>query len=203
MAEATNPGEDKAWEILAELEAAEVCKNASASFDARTGCYLLRSFGMDFSVSVRDKNITSAAGGGEILLTRLGYFFRLSVLRYLAGAKRLEASGELVKLERLKGGEIFTRGSHALPLDAVAEGYARDKGRFLEKGKMLGGEPVRFGDAGLRLFPLPRVPAVLSLWLEDEEFPARLDLLFDSSCERHLATDVIWSVAMTTVLIMQ
>jgi hypothetical protein len=41
-----------------------------------------------------------------------------------------------------------------------------------------------------------------ALWLEDDEFPARLDLLFDSTCAMHLPTDIIWSIAMMSVLIM-
>jgi hypothetical protein len=40
------------------------------------------------------------------------------------------------------------------------------------------------------------------MWRGDEEFPARADMFFDTTCEKHLPTDVIWSTAMTTALIM-
>lgn len=202
MAETNNPGEVKAWDIIATLEPESVRRNALVSYDPEQMHYVVPSFGMDFVVSIRERTITSLAPGSEVLLMRLGYFFRLSLLWYLVRAKQMEASGHLVKLERLNGGDIFTRGSHTLPLDAVAAKYAKDKVGFLEKGKRLGGEPVNFGDAGVRLSPLPRVPAQLSLWLEDEEFPARLDLLFDSTCEAHLPIDVVWTTAMTSILIM-
>ncbi len=46
------------------------------------------------------------------------------------------------------------------------------------------------------------MPVTLILWLGDEEFPPRADLLLDSSCEIHLPLDIIWSVAMLTVLMM-
>jgi len=202
MAGTNNPGEEKAWEILATLEPDQVCRNASVSYIQEKAQYVLQSFGMEFVVAIRERVITGSAPGSEVLLTRLGYFFRLSVLWYLVGAKQVEAGNQLVKLERLNGGDIFTRGSHALPLDAVATKYARDKMGFLEKSRDLGGEPVRFGDAAVRFYPLPRVPVQLSLWLEDEEFPARLDLLLDSTCEAHLPIDIIWTVAMMSILIM-
>jgi len=78
MAEIQNPGEDKAWEILASLKPEDVCKAASVFYDAGSLSYLIRSFGMDFSISVRDKTITSAAQGSDLFLRKLGYFFRLS-----------------------------------------------------------------------------------------------------------------------------
>ena len=70
------------------------------------------------------------------------------------------------------------------------------------KGKTLGGSIEQYGDASLRLYPLPRIPVVFSLWLEDEEFPARADLFFDSTCDLQLPTDIIWSIAMLCVLVL-
>jgi hypothetical protein len=202
MAETRNPGEDKAWEILVTLKPDEVCRAAAVSYDAEPASYRIKSLGMDFSVSLRERSITSSALGSGVLLQRLGYFFRLSVLWYLVSARDIACSGRPVKLENIKGGEIFTKGSHILPLDPLAKKYGRNKEGFIEKGMSLGGEPEKFGDAALKLFPLPRIPVILTLWMEDEEFPARADLLFDSTCGLQMPTDVIWSVAMMSVLVM-
>ncbi len=202
MAEISNPGEDKAWEILSTLNPADVCKAASVKYDAVSANYRVTSFGMEFIVSVRDKKISSTASGSEALLGKLGYFFRLSVLWYLVSAKDIACTGKPVKLEHIRGGDIFTRGSHVLPLDSVANKYGNNREGFIERGRNLGGELITYGDASLRLAPLPRIPVTLTLWLEDEEFPARLNLLFDSTCDLQLSTDVIWSIAMMSVLVM-
>ena len=61
---------------------------------------------------------------------------------------------------------------------------------------------MKYGDASLQLLPLPRIPISLTLWLEDDEFPARVDIMFDSTCELQLPTDIIWSVAMMSALVM-
>lgn len=201
MAE-NNPGEDKAWEILSALKPEEVCRAAAVSYDETSGSYRITCFGMDFIVSMREKNISGTTKGSDVLLTRLAYFFRLSVLWYLAGAKDIACTGRPVKLQNIKGGEIFTKGSHVLPLEPLARKYGKDREGFLENGKRLGAQIEKLGDAALKLFPLPRVPVILTLWLEDEEFPARADLFFDSTCDLHIPTDIIWSVAMTSALVM-
>ncbi|MBI3593004.1 MAG: DUF3786 domain-containing protein, partial [Nitrospirae bacterium] len=45
-------------------------------------------------------------------------------------------------------------------------------------------------------------PVALILWAADEEFPSRVDLLFDSTCELQLPLDIIWSIAMMSLLLM-
>ena len=202
MAEINNPGEDKAWEILSTLNPEEVCKSAAVFYDAASLRYIIPSFGMDFSISVQDRAITSTAPGSDVFLQKLGYFFRLSVLWYLVHSKNFPCTGRLVKLENIKGGDIFTKGSHVLPLEKVAEKYGKDRKAFLNKGESLGCKPMKFGDVSIQLSPLPKVPVVLLLWLEDKEFPARADLLFDSTCDLQLPTDILWSIAMMSVLAM-
>jgi hypothetical protein len=49
---------------------------------------------------------------------------------------------------------------------------------------------------------MPRIPVTLILWLKDEEFHPRADLLLDSTCELQLPLDIIWSIAMMSVLVM-
>ncbi len=202
MAGPNNPGEKKAWEILSTLDPDEVCKAASAFYDRATGKYVVTSLGMRFDVSPKERPISSASPGSEVILHKLGYFFKLSILWYLVSAKDIRCTERLVKLQNIKGGDIFTRGSHLLPLDRLALKYGANKSGFIEKGKTLAGEIMKYGDASLKLFPFPRVPVVLTLWLEDEEFPARADLLFDSTCDLQLPVDIIWSTAMLTVLAM-
>jgi hypothetical protein len=202
MTDQNNPGADRAWELLAAMKPEEVCRAAAVSYDAETGSYGIKSFGMDFDVSVANRIFSSRNPGSELLLTKLGYFFRLLVLWYLVKAKDIASTNRLIKLESVKGGEIFTRGSHVLPLEPLAVKYGRNREGFLEKGKSLGAEREKLGDAAIRLFPLPRVPVVLALWLEDAEFPSRADLLFDSTCVLQIPMDIIWSVAMTSVLVM-
>jgi hypothetical protein len=49
-------------------------------------------------------------------------------------------------------------------------------------------------DAAVRLKPFPRLHLYYLLWEEDEEFPARMNVLFERSIENVLAADAIWAL---------
>jgi hypothetical protein len=197
-----SPGEEKAWEALRKVDPDDVCARTGATFDRISGLYRFRSFGKDFSVSPQDRKIFSDVPESDTLLQRLGFFFNFSAVCSFYSAKDVPLTGKLISPLNMKSGQLFFRGSHVLPLDRVSERYSNDRNGFLKRGLDLGGVGLEYGDASLRLFPLPRVPVVLILWLADEEFPPRTDILFDSSAEIQLPIDVIWSIAMLSLLVM-
>jgi len=197
-----SPGEEKAWEMMASLDHSVICKNASVPYNQDKGYFVLRSFCADVCINPQERTIKSSTPEGQVLINKYGYFFVHSCLWYLIHAKDIPLTGRLIKPVNLKGGEIFFRGSHVLPLESLAKRYGDDKEAFIKKGNELCAELVEYGDSSLKLLPLPRIPVTVILWLGDEEFPAGTDLLFDSSCEMHLPLDIIWSIAMTTLLVM-
>lgn len=193
-------GEEKIWETLSGFAPEGVCKRSNAIFDAASGLYSLKSFGNDFFISPQERKIFGHYPENEALLKKLGYFFRLPVIGYLALAKDISPVGRLLKPINMAGGQLFFRGSHVIPLEKVAEKYGNDKEGFLHAGMTLGGEILEYGDASMKLFPLPRVPVTMILWIADEEFPPRADLLFDSGIEFQLPIDIIWAIAMMSVI---
>lgn len=202
MTQPVIPGEEKAWELLLGRDPDEICRNALVAYDLNEGVYSLKSLGMEFRIDPRARSIASEAPAGITLLTRLAYFFKLSIPWYLISAKDIGLTGRLVSPLNLTGGQLFFQGSHVLPLGTAASKYGADPKGFLKKGADLGGLPAPYGDAAFTCYPLPRVPVTFILWVADEEFPARVDLLFDSSCELQLPLDIIWSVAMMSLLIL-
>ena len=197
-------GEEKAWELVCGLSREDVTRRTKTVFDEEAEAYLLRSFGTDFHVNPCEMLIACPSGRGAIFLGKLKDFFRLSVLWYMANAKDIPPTGRLIRPVDVKGGHRFTTGTHVLPLDVIAEKFGRDREGFIRKGREYGAEVLEgYGDAYLRFYPLPRVPVTMILWLEDEEFPQRVDLFFDSTCEYQLAlSDIIWAVAMICCVVM-
>jgi hypothetical protein len=202
MANTLFPGEEKTWDMLLRLEPEGVCKRTGAIYDGETDSYIVKSFGLDFAISPTQKEIKGLSEKGGVLTKRLAYFFTVSALSYLMNAKEIPLSGRLIKPEDIKGGQFFFRGSHMLPLDKVIKRYGSDGEGFIAKGKEFNGRMLGYGDASFEFLPLQRIPVTLILWLSDEEFPARSDLLFDSTCEVQLPLDILWSVAMMSVLIL-
>jgi len=202
MPENVLSGDQLAWALVAEKEPSIICKQANVQYDFVANKFIMQCYGQEIFVDVASYTIGSHSPLGEKLLHTLGYFFDLAVLWYLGKAKNIPSSGHMVSPASLSGGEIFQRGSHVLPLDQIAARYGGNVEGFYKRGAELGGQHMEFGDVSLRLFPFPRVPVTIILWEADEEFPARADMFFDTTCEQHLPTDVIWSTAMTSVLIM-
>lgn len=194
-------GEAKAWDLLAALKADDVCRRTGASFDPSAGLYRLPVFGTWFSVDPQKREILNLEPNGEIFVQRLRYFFVLSAIWYLVKAGDYAPSGTLVKPSGMSGGEIFFRGSHVLPLDSLAKKYAHDRKGFRDRGLMYGGRIVEYGDAAVELSPFPRIPVTVILWLADDEWDARVDLLFDSTALCHLPIDLLWSIAMMGLLV--
>ena len=198
----TQTGESKAWEVLEDIDPENVCNRAKVTYDSSSNTYTLNSFGQDVIVSMTGKSIYSDSQVSDLLLNKLGVYSRLSILWYLVNAKNIALTHKLVRPEDLKGGNIYSKGTHVLPLDRITDKYGSDTEGFLKRGMEIGSEVLDFGDASLRLFPLPRVPVTIIIWKGDEEFSPRSDLLLDATCELHLPVDIIWSTAMMSVLVM-
>jgi hypothetical protein len=196
-------GEAKAWETLAALRPQDVCAGARAAYDEASRTYTIPAFGIDFFISPDARTITSGDPRSGHFLERYKDFFRLAVLWYMTSAKDILATGRLIRPLDVKGGQRFFSGTHVLPLDRIEERFGRDKVAFVERGLRFGAEIARYGDAAVRIYPLPRVPVTIILWLQDEEYPARATLFFDSTVDFQLSlSDIVWSVAMMSTLVM-
>jgi hypothetical protein len=49
-------------------------------------------------------------------------------------------------------------------------------------------------DAAVSVRPFPKIPIHYVLYAEDDEFPAKMTVLFDKSIDLHLSADAIWGV---------
>ena len=193
------PGEQPTWDQLETLDPQSVVQRTDTVYNADRAEYTVKSFGQNMYVSSKTRHITTDSDIGNTLLNTIGSVTRVSILRYLADAKNIPETGELLKPADLPGGDIFRKGTHVLPLDSLAQIFGNGPEALMSKGASLGNtEYDTYGDYGLKVYPLPRIPVIVIIWKGDNEFPPKASLLFDSSCSLHLATDVLWSVATMT-----
>jgi len=127
---------------------------------------------------------------------RPDYFLWVSAVQYLISARNVPLAGELVSVSALPYGEVFFRGPHALPEDALGALFGSDGERFRAVMGELGAEGADLGDVGVRLSIFPRLPVWLGFWAADDEFPARITFLFDRTAGEHLPVDALWSAVM-------
>ncbi len=195
-------GEEKGWNKLIGLKPVDVCKGAGAGYDHENAIYSLKTYGWQIHISLKDKRVFCNEPGSDILFNELSEHYVLSLLWYLSEAKDIPATGQLIRPDNLKGGHLFSRGTHILPLDRISVKYDKNIEGFFLKGKSLGAEKSEYGDASIQLSPFPRIPVTLIFWKGDDEFPSRTDLLFDSTSQFQMPIDILWSSAMMSVLIM-
>jgi hypothetical protein len=100
---------------------------------------------------------------------------------------------EMVSTKDFKEAHFF-QGPHALQIEPLLKRYGHDIGGFKQAAETLEGIPLDMADAAYRLLPFPRVPLYFLLWLADEEFDARISVLFDRSIEEVFSADAIWGL---------
>jgi len=180
------------WENLLQANPDDVCRRSGAQFDSSTNSYLLDFLLERYRIHPRNREFEPLTGpippGGPSI------DLKVTIITYLLSAKAVPLAGKLVSGSNLKGGMTFFQGVHRLPIEPLMERYGKDPEDFLTKGLSLGATQEAFGDVGLRFPALPRVPVFMVLWAADEEFPARLNVLFDASIEQHLPLDAIYGL---------
>lgn len=178
-------GREKLWQDLGNLDPLQVSDRTGVSW--RDGCYHLPFLGTVYSVDPGSMRIHFPA---EDSLDK-DPEFELLMLIYLIRAMEIEPSGRWVNEKELPGGSNFFTGPHHLPVDSLQKRYGTNLESFHRNCLQLGGEPLDFGDAAYAFEPLPRIPLACVLFTADEEFPARVTFLFDSTIEFQLPLDIV------------
>jgi hypothetical protein len=182
------------WTELAAMDHADVCRRSLAGYDEVKRAYRLRLLNEDLFVFPEERKIVRAASPEGPSDAEPDFNTILVSVHYLLRAADVPIACEYVTDSQLTDGGFFFKGPHALPSWRVEKRFATDANTFLKKGKLIGGTPVSFGDAALELLVLPRIQIAYVLWVADDEFPARSQILFDASADKHFALDVVWAM---------
>jgi Domain of unknown function (DUF3786) len=140
-------------------------------------------------MSVLNGKLTIAWPGLDIVAepAKLGSFsMKLLTLLYLANTNGAAPTGEMVSYRQLPDGlfyEPVVQRSVEVP---IAAAFGTDVAAFEDACKSLGGRATGRGDASYAFNLFPGVVIEFLLWREDEEFPARGQVLFDSGDTDHL-----------------
>ena len=180
---------EELWRRLIELEPQATAQRAKCKYLGDSGFYKIIFLGGDFSVDLNNKQILRTEAGDKDKET--SFLEQLCILAYLISACELPLTNKLVGPEKLKGGQFFFRGPHALPTNKLEETFGSRPSLLLQAGTPIDAARCDFGDASLRLFILPRIPVTFVVWAGDEEFSARASILFDRTAGEQLPLDAL------------
>ena len=124
--------------------------------------------------------------------------FQILLIRYLIAKNPGTMDGKEVSEKDFPGGVTFFQGPHTLHTAPITERYGNDPDGFEARCRELGAVPVPHGDKAMRFLPFPTIPVTYVLWRADEEFPASVSVLFDSSIARWFELDMIFTLVLVT-----
>ncbi len=90
-----------------------------------------------------------------------------------------ENSGEWIPFRNVKKAGVFEAAYEKQVLLPFAEAFSGELEDFIKAGEELGFQKLSFGDASFLAPAFPCIPIQVIFWDGDEEFPARINLLFD------------------------
>ena len=186
------------WKRLLALHPTDVCNRTEALYHPGHEGFVLPVYNLRYLILPKVQRILRMDRNDKAMEEEIHPFFSLMVLVYLTDAKEIKPTHTWVSEKDLVGGSIFFRGLHHLPVEELETLYGKNPGAFLKAGQGLGGSEILYGDKAFALDVFPRVPLAYVLWKEDEEFPPRVNVLFDSTIQSHLPLDVIWCMASET-----
>jgi hypothetical protein len=114
---------------------------------------------------------------------------RIILLHYLLTADGTPLASRWIAFRNLPGGLGYEAAFQKRSGLRLARTFGGDRQALKEAGRRLGGEPLEFGDASLLFRALPRVWMAVVLYVEDDEFPASANVLFDAAASHYLPTE--------------
>ncbi|MHB8896557.1 MAG: DUF3786 domain-containing protein [Candidatus Geothermincolia bacterium] len=176
-----NPFEEPAGK-LRDMDPEKAAGNAGAVWvpeDGGAGKVVLPVLSSQMRISLPDVSVDAEPGVDSFSL-------KLLALLYLSGSDGSRPTGEWVAYRDLAGGRFYEPVVKRSVEDPVAQKYGLDAPGFLVACTSAGGRPEPFADASCSFELFPKVPVAFLLWQADEEFPARVQVLFDSGSTHHL-----------------
>lgn len=179
------------WKKLAKAEPGEVCRRTEAAYLPDREGYSLIILNQKYIIIPKEQKILCVREDSCVEEDWRDNFFLMALL-YLLEAKGDEPTRTWISEKDLKGGSTFFRGPHALPVKDLEKAFGKDPEAFGQAGRHLGGLELLFGDKAFALTVFPKVPLGYVLWKEDDEFPPRITVMFDSAIQRHFSLDGVW-----------
>ena len=116
-------------------------------------------------------------------------FLSVLILHYLVGADKGAISGEWISFREFEGGDAYFGSFTDRSLVPFKNAFENRPDLLEPAAGPLGGEPVEFGDIGIRVPVFPKLPLAVVLWRGDDEFPPEVNILFDKSANSILRTE--------------
>ncbi|MFH1616037.1 MAG: DUF3786 domain-containing protein [Planctomycetota bacterium] len=185
------------WQQLVELDRQETSRRAKCQYLADVDRYVITLLNRQYTVNLADREIFGVHSDSQ--QTPAEFLEQLCILSYLINSRDLPLADKLVKANSLRGGQFFFRGPHELPTERLEKTFGSNPTLIYEAITRLNAVQCTFGDASINLLVFPRIPLTFIIWGADEQFGARVSILFDQTAEMHMPLDALWAAVTLAV----
>ncbi len=177
---------------LAEQNPEDVCRRALCRYDDIKKCYILSVWSDEYAIYPHELKIDRLSKRFQNPHKYLYVF----IIHYLLKAKETELCKEWISEKDIPGGATFFRGPHEIPSNLISSRYSGDIENFRKICEQLDGIPLNLADAAYTFEITSRIPVAVLYWGGDDEFPSESKILYDRSVTEHLASDIIFALAV-------
>ncbi|AOY59859.1 DUF3786 domain-containing protein [Desulfococcus multivorans] len=118
------------------------------------------------------------------------------ILHYLTGGSTA-VTEEFIAYREIEGAAFYFSSFVKRAVDPLKKVFGRNADSLGKPASILGGTPIKAGDAGFEFHVLPHIPVQLILWEGDEEFEPEANILFRENIADFLSPeDVAWYAGM-------
>lgn len=114
---------------------------------------------------------------------------RILILQYLTEVSGMPSNGKWISFRELPWGNNHYAAFKLEAMDPLAKRFGSHPAEFELACKKLGGKKLVMGDLAFTIPAFPKLQLAFILWLADEEWPARANILFDANAGLHLNTE--------------
>jgi hypothetical protein len=136
-----------------------------------------------YQVTLPDIDVSPVGGKAEVPISD-----KILILHYLTLASGAALSQKPIAFQELPEGASYLRTFSKRSIEPLVKYFGGEPKRLIEVAKRLGGSKADYGDAAVTISGFKMVPITLVLWGGNEEFPARGNILFDSTISEYLST---------------
>lgn len=180
------------YQDLAQKDPETVCRRSGCHFDADANNYSLSVWQDEYAVFPEAHRIVPAHGQNNVRQDYLELF----IIHHLLSTREIELRNQWISEKDIPGGTTFFRGPHAIPTHLISNRFQNDIEDFDKRCKQLHGIPLDMADSAWRFNITTRIPIAVLYWQGDDEFMPESKLLYDQTIYDHLASDIIYAIAV-------
>jgi hypothetical protein len=171
---------NKAAQILKKENPGAICRKTGSIFEK--GRYKITFLGTIYEISMPEVRFITEG---------VPTIVEVLILHYLTTMEDKPVRGEFVSFNNIPNGMFYFKAFQQRALDKLISNFEKKPGKLVTAGALLGGEKWTTGDYSSIIPVFPKIDLVVQIYMADDEFPSRANILFSDNIVNFLSAEDI------------